>query len=254
MTRCSALKLIIFSVGACIVLLHFFVPSSVHVTELDQFHNAIVSGDLEKVKHLVHENPKLLNGRSTSFFGSNPFFGQSPLSVAAMAGQTKVVRYLMDEGADINSMGNRMSPLYVAARRGNTNMMAFLIDNGADVDLGGGKDSGAPLLAAAARGDLNVIELLIRRGCDINARDCFERTALMYAAYNNRSAVVLHLLKHGADPQLEATELTDSCTARSAALDRGHTGVVSVLDQWQGTRPDPHNNSTNNIPSNTETE
>jgi Caspase domain/Ankyrin repeats (3 copies)/Ankyrin repeat len=62
--------------------------------------------------------------------------GQRPLHVAARYDCVEVAKLLLDAGADINLHANSIwgSPLTFAASEGNTKMIKFLIERGADVD------------------------------------------------------------------------------------------------------------------------
>jgi len=62
--------------------------------------------------------------------------GQRPLHVAARSNCVEVAKVLLDAGADINLRANNTwgSPLVFAAHDGNTKMVKFLIEQGADID------------------------------------------------------------------------------------------------------------------------
>jgi len=61
--------------------------------------------------------------------------GLTPLHVAAFIGNENIVSYLLDKGANTNSVTLRgETPLHYAARAGQPNIMRLLLDNGADLD------------------------------------------------------------------------------------------------------------------------
>jgi len=70
--------------------------------------------------------------------------GSTPLEAAALAGATKAVQVLLDNGAD----PNRGSPLEDAALKGYDSIVSQLLDHGALVNHSDG-DSGATALYAA---------------------------------------------------------------------------------------------------------
>jgi ankyrin repeat protein len=119
-------------------------------------------------------------------------------------------------------LGN--TPLLLAARRpGNSKTVKLLLDQGADVKEA--SDAGVtPIMAAAASGDLETAKLLLDKGADPNHFPEFKRpsdplasgsrTALMWAAYHNDLPMMRLLLEHGAEPnQVVAfgTALSHAC-------------------------------------------
>lgn len=59
--------------------------------------------------------------------------GSTPLSIAASTGKDIVALYLIEHGADINSMDNRgNTPLMRAVRCGSTNVLKIMLGRGAD--------------------------------------------------------------------------------------------------------------------------
>ena len=63
-------------------------------------------------------------------------------------------------------------------------------------------------------------ELLLQHGAEINLQDCKDHTALMLAAFNNYPAVVLRLLRAGADAKLRSVS---GDTALGFAKKQGHS-------------------------------
>ena len=140
--------------------------------------------------------------------------GWTPLMAASWAGNTDVVKVLLDGGADVDAadeFGRRS--LQGAAGNGNLEIVKLLLAKGANPERGrqGGVDgtvagrvtgatrrwstscstrmppstranfgrAGRPLMAAAGEGDSEVVEKLLARGADINAKREDGWTALM---------------------------------------------------------------------------
>ena len=127
---------------------------------------------------------------------------ESPLTMASKHGSCKIVKILIDSGADVNqtdSQGN--SPLIHAAKEGKNmftlrlssadvkqsgnyhTCLELLLKAGADVDMANKYNSTA-LLLATTRGNIKSMKLLLQADCDINWKDGNGMTALMYVARN----------------------------------------------------------------------
>ena len=102
--------------------------------------------------------------------------GETPLHTAAIRGSARLVRQLLQMGADPNAQDNaEWSPLHEACNRGNLGVVKVLTEFGADLNLKGfGKDS--PLHDAARNGHLKVVKFLVRAGANLNAKNAGNRT------------------------------------------------------------------------------
>ena len=102
--------------------------------------------------------------------------GETPLHTAAIRGSSRLVRQLLQMGADPNAQDNaEWSPLHEACNRGNLSVVKVLTEFGADLNLKGfGKDS--PLHDAARNGHLKVVKFLVRSGANLNAKNAGNRT------------------------------------------------------------------------------
>src|SRR5688572_24084179 len=91
---------------------------------------AALAGDLAEVKRLIEQDRVDVNARDAR--------DATPLMNAALGGRTKVVRYLLDHGADVNRTGGKKSdgnsPLIEAATAGKVEIVRMLVEAGADVD------------------------------------------------------------------------------------------------------------------------
>ncbi|KAG8798956.1 hypothetical protein FRC18_008497 [Serendipita sp. 400] len=75
-------------------------------------------------------------------------------------GHEKIVRLLLENGADVNKQGGEYgNALYAASIRGREQIVRILLDNGADVNAQGGRH-GSAVEAAWAGGHVEVAHLL----------------------------------------------------------------------------------------------
>jgi ankyrin repeat protein len=121
------------------------------------------------------------------------------LHAASLAGHEKVVKMLLDKGADINAQGGSYgTALYAASLQGHEKVVELLLGKGADVNAEGGY-YGTALHGASARGNEKVVELLVGKGADVNALNGGSGTPLYAASARGHEKVVELLLGKGAD-------------------------------------------------------
>jgi len=127
--------------------------------------------DLAAIGDSVLVEQALKGGASVNELGAR---GDRALCAAAKRGHGKVVKILLDNGADPNGSGDGGVPLYLACRHPSLRTIELLLDAGADPNGCGGSGSRAetPLhhLGYAAyeneRGVMEAVQLLLRRGAD----------------------------------------------------------------------------------------
>jgi len=118
---------------------------------------------------------------------------QRSFAQAAMDGSLPRLRLLHLTGANVNAPGHCCAPLFLAAGQGRANVVRYLLDEGADVNARE-KLGGTPLMEAGYYGYLEVIKELLFRGAEINAIGN-DGTALDIALSRNNAAAV-DLLRH----------------------------------------------------------
>jgi ankyrin repeat protein len=118
---------------------------------------------------------------------------QTHFAHAAADGNVRSMRLLQMTGARVNSQGSCCAPLLLAAGEGRLDAVRYLLDQGADVNARDEHGRSA-LTEAAFNGNASVIKELILRGAELNARSD-EGTALDIAI-NTKRAEAAELLKH----------------------------------------------------------
>ncbi|KAG0189588.1 Methionine adenosyltransferase 2 subunit beta [Apophysomyces sp. BC1034] len=160
--------------------------------------------------------------------------GYTALHYAAAGNHVDCVSYLLDSGADIDSVRGELqaTPLHWAARAGSTAAIHRLLQAGADPTLKDGHGSNVLHLAvqssqalvilylamygldlntpdgvggytalmwAANQGNALMVDLLLRFGADVHCQDNQLITALHWAIVKSNRLCIQHLVKHGAD-------------------------------------------------------
>ena len=198
------------------------------------------------------------------FFSTAGFSSDSGdrLLEAVSAGDTKTVRILIEDGADVNFLAeDGRTPLICAILRENTEMVMLLLENGADPDFHA-PGMLSPVQTAQMR-NLSEIADRLKSGEDftrpsksfsdliniiknndtaeflsaiaehpelINQTSKEGATPLMYAAYWGKSVYVRTLLSRGADI---AVKDTAGFTAIHLAAANGSAQTVKVLIQYK---------------------
>ncbi len=124
--------------------------------------------------------------------------GMTALHFAAQNGDTDVVRYLVEHGADINAQDDILSRsvIHLAAENGNLDCIKYLTEQGANLL---DRDSyGATAFHYAARSNrLDVAKYLVSKKMDYTAKDVRGWTAMHYAASGGSLDIVKYLLAKG---------------------------------------------------------
>lgn len=228
---------------------------------------AAAQGDLQAVKRW-HKKGAAIDAQNTTT-------NLTPLHAAVSSGSTKIVRYLLEKGAQIdrqNSLG--LTALGLAALQGHDRVVQLLLGHKASmevVDAKGytvlhyasvvkaeivkllleakarvnaqitseGEDNGCtPLHGAAQMGNVAVIRLLSHYGAHIEACDAKSLTPLHAAAGQGKADAVICLLELNANS--EARDRGGFTPLHHAAA-KNHIEVARTLLQ-HGAEPDPVSN------------
>lgn len=104
-------------------------------------------------------------------FGADPNYthrGSYPLCEASRKGYGRVVKELIDQGADVNVCDKwKCSPLYIASSHGFVDICKMLIDNGADVNFKN-QYGFTPLWTCIENSKIEIAKLLCKNGADVN--------------------------------------------------------------------------------------
>jgi ankyrin repeat protein len=182
--------------------------------------------EIRRLQAMLRNSPDLINIPSTGVEGV-----ETPLARAVVSGQSRVVQFLLDQGADVDLRNAaRQTLLHLASSSGHRAIVELLLKRGAAVDARDISGETA-LYKAAERGYVAVAEVLLAAGADANARGDAGHTPLMaplIAARINqhREAIVRQLLAAGADSNVEDEQ---GRTALSYTVEKDELEIVRVL-------------------------
>jgi len=130
---------------------------------IDLYESASI-GDLERVQHHLKVSPESISSYSNDGF--------TPLGLACYFGHLEIVKFLVNNGADINKASSNsfhVAPLHSATAISNFEITEYLLANGANLNVR--QQSGVTQLHSAAHnGQPKIAQLLIEHGADINVR------------------------------------------------------------------------------------
>lgn len=132
--------------------------------------------------------------------------GWSLLLRACDKGKARIVRILLEAGADGNEMTeNGTTPLLIAARLGNAELTETLLEFPAvtermnDLFVKTDEKCLNAFLRAVDRGNAPTVKALIEKGANVNSTDAEGATALLYAIRNGNIPLVQMLVDAGSD-------------------------------------------------------
>jgi ankyrin repeat protein len=148
---------------------------------------AAATGKINHVIRLLARDPQLVNAYAENGFQA--------LGLACFFGHYDTAEYLARAGAPINSPSHndlKAAPIHSAAAGKHTRIVKMLLDRGADPNV---REQGGftPLHAAAQNDDLDTVRLLLLGGADLTLKNQDGKTALDVAmdAGNEKASALL---------------------------------------------------------------
>lgn len=167
-----------------------------------ELREAIDSGDLDKVRE--HFKP--------SDLASNDYGGDSSvLHYAAEYGTLDIVKFLVEQGAELDRLGGtwKAPPVTYSANEGKLDIVRYLVEAGASCDIS--RPFRNPLLRAAEEGHLEVVEYLLTTTIDRHATYRLPTgvliNALVEAEQNSHEKVVALLKANGCHRPVEEVDI-----------------------------------------------
>ncbi|KAF8678526.1 hypothetical protein AX14_004715, partial [Amanita brunnescens Koide BX004] len=151
---------------------------------------------------------------------------KNALQAALFKGHAEIVRLLLDKGADVNAQsGEYGNALQAASFMGYAKIVRLLLDKGADVNAQGGQYGNA-LQAASSMGHADIARLLLDKGADVNAQSGEYGNALQVASFMGYAKIARLLLDKGAYVNVQGGQYGN---ALQAASSMGHAEIARLL-------------------------
>jgi ankyrin repeat protein len=218
---------------------------------------AASAASLESARLLVEHGADVNASPLMESPGGDAIFGgfRTPLMWAALRGDNRLVKYLLDNGAAANGVTGLGTALSQASWVGNTATVKLLLDHGGDLHLPEPMSGFTPLhwAASAEDGRAELVALLLTRGANPNAEgggpvDAYlgePQTPYLLAQRRGESAVLEALVKAGAKgvPQARPV-LQTAARAASAEVDAGTmwSAMAAAVPPLQRTGVASHEN------------
>lgn len=147
----------------------------------------------------------------------------------AKEGNTDVLKNLISTNTSIidTADGGGYTLLHWSLIRQKWDLVRFLIDQGANVNLQG-TEGGSPMHCAANHENIEIIDLLIKKGAQIDMKNLWGNTPLSLASQRGCNKTVQFLISKGADILAKSNE---GWTPLHYAYKCGHKEVQNLLIQ-----------------------
>ncbi|XP_075972415.1 ankyrin repeat, SAM and basic leucine zipper domain-containing protein 1 [Anticarsia gemmatalis] len=203
---------------------------------------AIINGNVQEVEEIVAAE---LNDQVNTKLDS----GWTPLMHACFHAQDKIVKLLLDKGADPNFHSDSVTPVMTACSNSSANnatiynIVMDLIDKGCILNIGD-KYGQTPLMRAISSGRAAVVEKLIYLKVNIEMRDQQGWTAVFWAAHHNQPEILEILIAQGA-----RLNEVDRHNRRPIDIAESHeyTNIVEIFKKHLNIEEDEQSDSTYNL-------
>ena len=221
MKKCVKLKSTI-----CLVVLTMM--QTVDGQQTAEIHNAVTSGNLNKVRELIQVDPMLLELKDNN--------GNTPLNMACLyrfKRESAIAKFLIEKGANVNTKNNEgITPLHGAcaivgspgSAVSDFDLTQLLVARGADVNA---QDNYGRTPLRWSVGTLEIARFLIERGADVNTSSKDGNTVLHFAlTYDSNDELSKLLILSGA--KLNRKDILGNTELHLAAM-RGFANMIKLM-------------------------
>ncbi|WP_446010267.1 ankyrin repeat domain-containing protein [Candidatus Electrothrix sp.] len=191
---------------------------------------AIRAHDLNNVKRIVTETSIDLDPPT------QPNMVNKALAYASIYGDLEIVKYILDQGVEIDGkIAYGGTALLRAMEVNNNDISEFLIESGADVNIPNAFGV-SPMIGSAISGNIKLMELIISHGGDIDKAHKVEVSQnygelaynpIQWAVVRNNTDCVAFLIQAGADLKIK-THQGESLL--ELANKRSNTDIIKLIE------------------------
>lgn len=157
---------------------------------------ACLTGNLNKVKYLVECSAKI-NAKNKNY--------ETPLCIATKYGYYNIVKYLVNNGADINIITKEAHQnlfMIIISSKIDTKiklkMIKYFVKKGLKLNQVD-RYSNNLLFYACIAVDFKIVKYLVENKIKINNKNCYHETPIMYAFKYKNYKIIKYLVENGAD-------------------------------------------------------
>lgn len=133
------------------------------------FNQAIIQGDLSKVKTIIAQGFDVNEIENRQFM---------PLHVAVGNHKIDIINYLLDQGANINIVMGEYTALHIAVQHNRADLVGLLLARGANVNIQERFSGTTPLHRALKYKLLDIAKLLMAHGARLDIKDLMGRSSM----------------------------------------------------------------------------
>jgi ankyrin repeat protein len=148
---------------------------------------------------------KLVKGKK--LYKEYGYYKRVPMMLACMEGNIKSVKFLLNQGYDVNYQNSnfKLTALQYAIVNKHNDITKLLLEHKANPNIKGTGGT-SPFLIASKYGDVETIKMLLENGADINSEDESGHTALIKAIKRGKTEITDYLLSKEQDFEHEDKE------------------------------------------------
>ena len=139
----------------------------------------------------------------------------------------EIIRLIIEQGADLNVMDDRDDTyLCEAIYEEDLELAHYLVNKGADVNIGC-YFTEPPLVKAVEKGNLTLVRFLVENGANVDAEGYFHKNVMEYAKENGNPEIIAYLESQGAMTKTDRSDLYK----RSMEMESSLRAAMNTNDQ-----------------------